>query len=60
MEAREVNRLIFDFGYLGPSLNCAGVCDLLPYLTIGNWANGSGHLSAGWLFWYASIEWNAR
>jgi len=55
-----MRRLTIASGYLGPSLDCAGVCYFLPGLTIGVFESGGGYVSAGWLFWYASITWPAR
>ena len=55
-----MRRLTFDAGYLGPSLNLAGVFSFLPYLTIGTFAGGGGYVSAGWLFWFASVEWRPK
>lgn len=60
MEVRRVNRPAFDFGYLGPTLNCAGVVDFLPYVTVMQWSTGGGCIGLGWIFWYVTLEWTVR
>ena len=58
MEIRQVTPPTFDCGYVGPSLMSSGcVADFLPFLTVGLFAGGGGYVSAGWLFWYVSMEW---
>jgi hypothetical protein len=55
-----MHQLTYEGGYLGPSLDCAGVCYFLPGLTVGVFAGGGGYVSASWLFWFASIEWRGE
>ena len=49
-----------DAGYWGPGFNLAGVIELLPFLNVTRWPGGGGYLEAGWLFWYATLEWRPR
>ena len=49
--------LAIDSGYFGPSLASNGcIGDFLPFVTIGAFAGGGWYVSAGWLFWFVSIE----
>ena len=49
--------LTFEAGYWGPSLEFTGVIEILPYVTVTGFAGGGGYISAGWIFWYANVEW---
>lgn len=51
-----MKRLVFETGYWGPSLQFAGVIELLPYLTVTRFADGDVYISVGWIFWYANLE----
>ena len=57
MEVRQVNRPVFAFFYLGPGIACAGVLEILPYVTATRWNGGGGYIGIGWLFWSVTLEW---